>query len=548
MSTQPSTTPKPADTTVLPLKRLLESLDNPRKRFGEKEMGELTASIKQKGILVPLLVRPIDESKEGSQYEIVDGARRFRAARKAGLAEAPVRIVKLNDEEAMEIRLIVGLQSDDLHPLEEALGYKRLLETARYDVTQLAEKISKSVSYVYQRLKLAELTPDVQKAFLSEKISAGHAILIARLQPPDQAKTLHECAQRDLSVREVANYIHEEIHLNLNVAPWKLDDAKLLPKAGACTNCPKRTGANPELFPDVKHRDTCTDPGCYQAKMGAHFVQIKTQLEAGGRKVVLIKHRDWEDRNKREPGVYGHGEYQHVHGKPCAHTVTGLVVEAEEYSDVRRGEQLQICIEKKCKEHWGRQDGSGRSAGAHSESQKSEQRKYFAKRAAREDAARQIAEKAKWPLTEAQFCQVANVLGARLDFDSLKAACKLMGWWPKYGKVGGFNFHGQAKTKVAKLDMKGIAKWLLMCVAAPNLRGDTSYWSDDTDELRDLAVKAKINLPALEKKYIAEANAKARKKSKPKAAPKPAAKKTAKKATKKPAKKRARKAAKKAKR
>lgn len=169
---------------TIPLKELREHPSN-RKRFDAARLEELTANVKEKGILTPLLVR-----KNGKCYEVIAGARRLRAALGAGLAEVPAIVRELDDREALELLVIDNLQREDVHPLEEAEGYLLLHEKHKCTVEQLAAKVGKSVAYVYARMKLCELTKEAKKAFLEDRITAGHAVLLARLKPEDQARAL----------------------------------------------------------------------------------------------------------------------------------------------------------------------------------------------------------------------------------------------------------------------------------------------------------------------------------------------------------------------
>src|SRR5437588_8843022 len=136
----------------IPVTALIESASNPRKRFDENSLGELAASFKSQGVLAPLLVRELDESK----YEVIAGARRLRAAKLAELENVPVRIVKLSDAEAIEAQCVENLQREDIHPLEEALGFKSLLELGEpaYSIATIASRAGKSEAYVYGRIRL----------------------------------------------------------------------------------------------------------------------------------------------------------------------------------------------------------------------------------------------------------------------------------------------------------------------------------------------------------------------------------------------------------
>src|ERR1019366_9527506 len=146
-------------------------------------------------ITAPLLVRELEESK----YEVVAGARRLRAAKLAELEKLPVRVVKLTDAEAIEAQCVENLQREDIHPLEEALGFKSLLELGEpvYTIASIASRAGKSDAYVYGRIRLADLIPPVAEAFLKDQITIGQALLIAKL-PASQQQEAFSAAFRGL--------------------------------------------------------------------------------------------------------------------------------------------------------------------------------------------------------------------------------------------------------------------------------------------------------------------------------------------------------------
>src|SRR6266568_3734716 len=283
------------------LDKIRPSKANPRRRTDDAAMIELAANIKTHGVLQPILVRPVPRGG----YEIVCGERRWRASKTAGKDSIPARIVNLSDAEALELGVIENVQRENIHELDEALGYKALIrqDPALYTVETLAAKVGRSPKYIYGRLKLAELTPNLQKAFYAGKLTAGHAAEIARLQARDQERALSECFPghrttaailkdkdpRSISVRELRDWIEREIHLSLANAPFDVNDPELLPAAGACSTCPKRSGSNPLLFADtIKRADVCTDRECFNAKVGALVeIQIK-QSEAAGEKPLRV--------------------------------------------------------------------------------------------------------------------------------------------------------------------------------------------------------------------------------------------------------------------
>ena len=182
----------------LPLNVLTESRTNPRRLFEEAPLKELAESIRTRGVLSPLLVRPLTVQS----FEIVAGARRFRAAQLAQAETVPVRIVNLTDAEALEAQLIENLQRRDVHPLEEAQGFRALLslEEPTYSIEQIAAKTGKAPTYVAQRVRLTELAASVVEAFYAEEIGVGHALLLAKLQPDQQEKALAECFREEWGV------------------------------------------------------------------------------------------------------------------------------------------------------------------------------------------------------------------------------------------------------------------------------------------------------------------------------------------------------------
>ncbi len=338
---------------IVPIQQVKESSTNPRRHFSEQGMQDLIDSVRKHGVLVPLLVRPVDE-----HLEIIAGARRFRAARTAELKELPVRIKNIGDNEALEIQILENLQREDIHPLEEALGYRALMEKANYDVAAIAAKVAKSESYVYQRLKLTELIKPAQDSFLQDKITAGHAIQIARLQPKDQKEALESCFdnyRRDgnghpfvVGVRDLANWIQHHIHLDLHAAPFK-KDAEFPKVAGSCTLCPKRTGFLPQLFPDIAAKDTCTDPSCYRKKLAAHIENRKLESASTGQKLIELSTSYHAEQGSE---ALPNSKWTEVKKKDrCEHTVKGIIISG--FSDV--GKVIDVCADPSCKKHYGRQ-------------------------------------------------------------------------------------------------------------------------------------------------------------------------------------------------
>lgn len=350
----------PEHSEVLSIKQLFESPLNPRRTYNEKKMEELVESIRTKGILMPLLVRPND-----GRFEIAAGHRRYRAAIKVGLQEAPVIIREMSDIDFLEILTIENLQREDLEPLDEAQGYRTLMEKAGYEVPSIAAKIGKSESYIYQRLKLLELIPEAQKQLTEDKITAGHAILIARLQPEEQKECLDAIKEEadygnGMSVRDLADHIETQIHLDLNSASFSKKDPDLVPEAGPCTTCPKRTGFTPALFPDIKKKDTCTDPSCFHRKLEAYTAQWLAKQSQDSDVPPLRLSRNYDARIKKLPedpvkpipsNLWT--EIANKKKESCASAREGIVVEG-----YGQGQVMTVCADPKCQKHHGQYESS----------------------------------------------------------------------------------------------------------------------------------------------------------------------------------------------
>ena len=177
--------------------------EQPRKNFDEDALLELSESIKQFGLLQPILVQDRD-----TYYEIIAGERRWRAAKLAGLKEVPVIIRKYTEQEIVEISLIENIQREDLNPIEEAQAYKRLLTEFNLKQDEVAERVSKSRTAVTNSMRLLKLSDEVQQMVISEMISTGHARALLAIEDKEQQYTLaQKIFDERLSVREVEKMV-----------------------------------------------------------------------------------------------------------------------------------------------------------------------------------------------------------------------------------------------------------------------------------------------------------------------------------------------------
>ena len=184
---------------TLPIGEIEPNRDQPRKAFDDAALAELSASIAQHGVLQPLLVRPMS----GGGYQIVAGERRYRASRMAGLTELPAVIRELSDKEAAQLALIENLQREDLNPMEEALGYQKLMESYGLTQEETAHIVNKSRPAVANALRLLNLPAEVTAMVAEGTLSAGHARAILAFAPEVQVETAKSAVKSGASVREL---------------------------------------------------------------------------------------------------------------------------------------------------------------------------------------------------------------------------------------------------------------------------------------------------------------------------------------------------------
>lgn len=189
-----------AGVTQLPLSEIEPNRDQPRKQFDPAGLAELADSIKQHGILQPLVVRPLPEGG----YQLVAGERRWRAARMAGLSQAPVVVKELDDAQVLELALIENLQREDLNPMEEAAGYQELMDRFGLTQEQVSAKVGKSRPVITNALRLLGLPEPVRALLEAGKLSAGHGRALAGLEEAEPiCQIAQEAVKKNLSVRQV---------------------------------------------------------------------------------------------------------------------------------------------------------------------------------------------------------------------------------------------------------------------------------------------------------------------------------------------------------
>ena len=245
----------------IPLTQISESKINTRGKITAESLADMIASVKEKGVLVPIIVRPKGKDK----YEVVAGNRRFMAAKTAGLQDIPARVDELSDDDAKEVQIIENLQREDVHPIEEGVAYRELIEKSKYDVAGIAARVGKSENYVRYRLFLTNLIPAVAQAFREGQIYDGHAQIIGRLSPEDQKAAIDAAITykgTPIPVKELKDWVDYRIDKIIQNQPW-LKNAEANEFIGPCTKCPPNV---PTLFGDI-HDGRCTDKACWEIKM-----------------------------------------------------------------------------------------------------------------------------------------------------------------------------------------------------------------------------------------------------------------------------------------
>ena len=274
-----------------------ESPLNPRREFDAKALTELASSIAERGVLEPLLVRPV-----GERYEVIAGARRLRASKAAGLKSVPCMVREASDAELLELALLENVVRADINALEEGEAYAKLVQEHAYTADSLAEKTGKSRTVIYSRMKLAQLQGRARDLVLTGGLNASIGELLSRLptlaaQEEAVDSLDHRFGDRwngdrrevtdwsTLSYRDAKEHLDHELSRVLAKAPFDVKDTTLFSVAGACGSCPKRTSQDKALFPDVK-ADTCLDSACWATKKGEATKRVLAELQEDGLKVL----------------------------------------------------------------------------------------------------------------------------------------------------------------------------------------------------------------------------------------------------------------------
>lgn len=469
-----------------------------RAAFKKDELAGLTGSITSHGVLQPIIVRPLN----GAKYELVAGERRVMASTAAKLEAIPAIVKDLSDEQVIEVQLIENLQRKDLHPMQEAEGYHELMNKHGHEIQELYERVGKSRSYVYGRLKLLALCQPVRKAFYGDKISASVALLIARIPVPKlQRQALSDVSGQynSVSYRRAQEIIQNRYMLRLKEATFSPKDADLVRHAGACGACPKRTGNQPDLFGDVRSADVCTDPTCFAAKTKAHAKNAIAAAVAAGqpvltgnaaKKVAPYAHNDsylqgymrldektyHDPKHRKVKSIVGPDVEITLLQHPHSGAAIEVVKESTVMSAIRKGKAKQP-----------RQDDGSAAR----------RRKAKIERLFRIAVYERIRPKLKAPTMR----ELAQAIFDRLEHDYVKELCRIREFEPPtrkgYGN-GSYKDHGAIGKTIAQLPQKELPGFINDCIFARELQVPT--WSDaKPTKLLAAAKRHRINVASVRK-------------------------------------------------
>jgi ParB/RepB/Spo0J family partition protein len=330
------------------LTQLAESVHNPRTHFDQVKLAELADSIRQKGIVEPLVVRLAGggepDWEDVERFEIVAGARRFRAATLAGLDTVPCIVRDYSDEDVLEIFVVENMQRDDLSPLEQARGFKQLLtaNADRFTVATIAGKVGMSPAWVWDRIKLLDLVPEAQDLLESGRITVGHAIVIARQKADDQTRII-DAATGGLWAKESVGLAFEGEESELvddyqDLKPKSIRELEAWITEHVRFDVEHMAQAVPLVFTEL-----------------AEQVREERQAPGRGKKVISITFNHFTQPDARDDAdrTYGPQSWRRADGqegsKQCFDAVLGVVVVGP-----RQGRSMDVCIARdKCRVHFG---------------------------------------------------------------------------------------------------------------------------------------------------------------------------------------------------
>ncbi len=407
------------------LTNLRDSKHNPRTRYDDEYIKGLAASITANGVLNSLIVRPM----KGGTFEIGAGHCRFRAAKLAGLESVPCDVRDLDDKAFIELLNVENLQRRDIHPLEEASGFRSMMEECGYKPTDLAARIGKPEHYIHDRLRLLNLTKQCKDLFYAGRITLGHAILLARI-PADRQKECVEDERGGLFQREQS----DTLGLGLKDTPQKACSVNELKYwIDRHVRLDLTDEAAPELFAQAFEAVAALNPA------------DKDKAKAKREKLVDITYLHYTNPEVRDDKrrIFGPMSWMRADGKEksktCDRSVLGVIVVGP-----NRGEAFRVCLDRKnCAVHFSQPKGGKTDASNVGGSRKAEKDSY-----AEQQAKRQAAQKAHEAL-RARFEKAEPALRKAFAEKMKKAPAKLVA----------LHVLAQFNSTTLKMAMKDLPAW-----------------------------------------------------------------------------------------
>jgi ParB/RepB/Spo0J family partition protein len=281
---------KVAEIVEVPIHFILPDSNNPRANYSEESCIELAKSIKEHGLLQPIMVRPAS-GIEPLKYVVVYGHRRLWAAKFLKLETIPAQVKEMTEDEAFEFQIIENLQREDVNPMDESFAFQQLIKKGLSTPEMIADKIGKSPKYVYDRVILQQVIPALQAAVRIGQFTITHAKQFARVTPEDQIKlwaVISNKNSQEIDPAYIRRLINDTFKLKLGEAIFPTGDSQLVPAAGSCLKCKKHSGCRQLLFEDIQDDDVCFDIDCYKSKETAHIDRLIEKYKGEGKEVKLL--------------------------------------------------------------------------------------------------------------------------------------------------------------------------------------------------------------------------------------------------------------------
>jgi ParB/RepB/Spo0J family partition protein len=502
---------------------------------------ELIEDIRMHGVTEPIVVRLANpdlvneehykragyKNADAVKYVIVAGERRWDLSHKAGKTTIPAIVRNLTNAEALEVQIGENLHREDLDPIDRADHIHDLYQaylkgmTPKDAMVRLSARLNAKERTLYNMMSLRNLLPQVHKAIRDDKLSMSHGYELAKLSLDTQKEVWtwieEEMRYGDpVSVRALQQHLAEEVFRRLSGAPWNLDDARLVPAAGACSACTKNSAINPNVAPGEK-KATCVDPVCFGKKEQAHLVQLEAEVkkEAEGGKVIRIagEHLGYNDDPLPKDVIPRDGWKESKPGS-CPSTVAAIVATTNAI-----GQKKYVCTDRNCKKHWKANSGymggsaSGNDYGLRNKvltesEKKARLQKVRSKKLdeAYRTAATAAIRKQVTELKTADLQDLALELVERTDRRLRPSICEAMGW-----KVAKNSYYGPSISpkQIAELKPADLSSLIALLVIADNVLPGLDYYGHSSKvELDSFAKRHKIDLDKIKAQAEAPLRAK----------------------------------------